>query len=152
MKNRAQLYKFSDGRNFRNRAADEVFNEIYDRKAWNVKTFESVSGEGSSLAQTAALIGQLPPVLKRLGIKSVLDIPCGDFNWMQHVPMPGVHYTGADIVASLVETNRSKYGSEHRRFISVNLLTDALPAAGLIFCRDCLVHFSFRDIQLALQN
>jgi hypothetical protein len=152
MKNRARLYKFSDGRNFRDRAADEVFNEIYDRKAWNVKTFESASGEGSSLAQTAALAAQLPQVLKKLGVKSILDIPCGDFHWMQHVPLPGVHYTGADIVASLAESNRSKYAGEHREFILANLLTDELPAAGLIFCRDCLVHFSFRDIQLALQN
>jgi hypothetical protein len=153
MKNRARLYKFSDGSGFRGKAADEVFNEIHDRKAWNVETFESVSGEGSSLAQTAVLIEELPPVLEKLGVKSILDIPCGDFHWMQHVPVPpDVHYTGADIVASLVENNRSKYAGEHRQFILANLLKDDLPHAGLIFCRDCLVHFSFRDIELALQN
>jgi len=152
MINRARLYKFSDGSGFRGKAAGEVFNEIHDRKAWNIETFESVSGEGSSLVQTASLIEELPPVLIKLGVKSLLDLPCGDFHWMQHVPMPDVHYTGADIVASLVESNCSKYAGEHRQFIFANLLTDELPAVDLIFCRDCLVHFSFRDIELALQN
>lgn len=152
MKNRARLYNFSDGSGFRGKATSEVFNEIHDRKAWNIETFESASGEGSSLVQTAVLIEELPPVLKKLGVKSLLDLPCGDFHWMQHVPMPGVLYTGADIVASLVENNHSKYAGEHRQFILANLLTDELPAEDLIFCRDCLVHFSFRNIELALQN
>ncbi len=152
MKNRAQLYKFSDGRRFHGKLADEVFREIHDHKSWNVETFESVSGEGSSLAQTAVLIEKLPQLLKSLGVNSMLDIPCGDFHWMQHVPLPGVHYAGGDIVQALVQKNQLEYGATNRQFILANLLSDDLPATDLIFCRDCLVHFSFSDIALALQN
>ena len=34
----------------------------------------------------------------------------------------------------------------------LNLINDRLPKVDLIFCRDCLVHFSFADIILALEN
>jgi hypothetical protein len=63
-----------------------------------------------------------------------------------------VQYTGGDIVTELIESNQEKYGRSDRRFIKLNLLTDALPKADLVLCRDCLVHFSYADIFRALRN
>lgn len=39
-----------------------------------------------------------------------------------------------------------------REFRKLDILTDPLPAADLVICRDCLVHFSFKDIARALRN
>jgi hypothetical protein len=38
----------------------------------------------------------------QLGVSSILDIPCGDFNWTQSVNFGSCRYFGADIVEDLV--------------------------------------------------
>lgn len=37
-------------------------------------------------------------MLKKYSIKSILDIPCGDFSWMKKIELDGIEYIGADIV------------------------------------------------------
>jgi hypothetical protein len=68
---------------------------------------------------------------------------------MSRVKIPNVRYLGADIVDSLIERNRSKYGSE---FIKLDLCADSLPRADVVLCRDCLVHLSFENIHRAAEN
>lgn len=130
--------------------AETIFSEIYRKNHWG--SDEPVSGTGSVLEQTEAIIKELPPLLKELGATSILDIPCGDFNWMQQVDLRGIDYIGAEIVQELVQKNKETYESSSVRFEHLNLLQDELPAVDVIFCRDCLVHFSFKDIDRALQN
>lgn len=132
------------------RNTKDVFTDIYRNNRWGNK--ESVSGPGSTLEQTAVLIEQLPQLLKRLEVKSMLDIPCGDFNWMSKVAMPGVQYTGADIVEELVQRNQQNHASPTRQFLHLNLVSTPLPQVDLVFCRDCLVHLSFKDIASAIDN
>lgn len=128
---------------------EEVFATIYHNNAW--KGTESISGTGSDHAQTAEIAAQLPIILRELKANSILDIPCGDFYWMKDVDLDGIHYTGADIVEDLVEQNQS-YASDSRTFTSCDLLADQLPNADVIFCRDCLVHFSNAHVWQALEN
>lgn len=82
----------------------------------------------------------------------MLDIPCGDFNWMRNVNLNGINYVGADIVADLVVANQKSNNSELISFELLNLVEDALPKVDLILSRDCLVHFSYDDIRKALAN
>jgi len=129
----------------------EVFTEIYTRKFWG--NAETVSGTGSTLSQTQTLVKELDSLLKHFQIQSVLDIPCGDFNWMQQVDLTGIRYTGADIVKELIDNNIQKYqNTEHRKFEVLDLLTSPLPAHDLVLVRDCLVHFSIENIHKALGN
>jgi hypothetical protein len=41
----------------------------------------------------------------------LLDIPCGDFNWMKLLNL-GVDYIGADIVGELIAENRRRFGAK----------------------------------------
>ena len=113
---------------------------------------ESLSGSGSTLEQTGELRSQLPGLLNELGVRSVLDAPCGDFNWMQHIVTGIECYTGVDVVPDIIEANQRKYGCPTRQFRIADICQDALPCADLILCRDCLVHFSFADIARAIAN
>lgn len=126
-----------------------VFNTIYQTNAWNGG--ESVSGQGSDLDQTAEVARQLPVILKELGATSMLDLPCGDFYWMRHVDLGDVRYIGGDIVESLVRSNQA-YASKNRSFVHCNLMEDDLPQVDVIFCRDCLVHFSNHHVAVAIEN
>jgi hypothetical protein len=134
----------------RHMKAGEVFTNIFRQNRWG--GFASVSGTGSDLVQTRVLIRELPLLFSDLEVNVVLDIPCGDFHWMKKVDLSGVTYIGADVVGELIERNQELYGRADRRFVCLNLITDRLPCADLVFCRDCLVHLSFRDIQAALKN
>lgn len=113
---------------------------------------ESLSGPGSSLGQTEAIRAQLPPLLRELGVRSLLDAPCGDFNWMKAVAFEVEEYVGVDILFDQIEQNRQRYGGPSRCFLRLDILRDELPAADCILCRDCLVHLSFEDVFRALCN
>ena len=77
-------------------SSKERFREIYLRGTWGGT--ESASGPGSSVEETRVLRRVLPDILRDMSVRSMLDIPCGDFHWMQHVDLSGVDYVGADVV------------------------------------------------------
>jgi hypothetical protein len=129
---------------------EERFARIYQTNLWF--DAESRSGTGSSLDATARLRDSLPPLLRSLNARSLLDVPCGDFNWMSRVDLSGIDYIGGDIVEPIVEANRQRYESPARRFMKVDLTSGSLPRADVILCRDCLVHFSFANIIAAFRT
>ena len=113
---------------------------------------ESVSGAGSGLAATESIRRQLPSLLTKLNVEILLDVPCGDWNWMAHVDLPVQRYIGGDIVPSLISANNTRYGRPDREFKVIDLCVDALPAADLLLCRDALLHFSEADIWRTIAN
>lgn len=135
---------------FRNASTEEIFTHIYLANKWGDE--ESRSGKGSNLAVTESLREALPDMLLQFNINSMLDIPCGDFHWMKEIDLPLTRYQGADIVKPMIEENQVKYGNEKREFLHLDLLRDPLPKVDAIFCRECLVHLSYADIEKALQN
>jgi hypothetical protein len=129
----------------------QVFTDAYQNNHFQGQ--ESVSGPGSNLVQTQIIQQQLPLIIQALGIKTLLDAPCGDYYWMQNVQLDKLDlYIGVDIVNELIDTNQSKYGNPKRQFLSRDITTDSLPKVDLILCRDCLVHLPFQAIFSALEN
>lgn len=127
-----------------------IFENIFKNNAWGSE--ESVSGPGSTLEQTQVIRKVLPKLIRNLKVQSILDIPCGDFNWMKEVDLNSVNYIGADIVDEIIERNKMIYAAPNKTFINYNLKTDKLPKVDLVIIRDCLVHFSYEDIFLAIEN
>lgn len=125
-----------------------VFSEIYRTNHWGDP--ESRSGAGSTISYTAALRDDLPKVLKEIKAKSLLDAPCGDFNWMKEARLDLKEYIGADIVSEIIAENQRKYGNENRRFLVLDITEDNLPQVDVIFCRDVFIHLSFSDVFRAL--
>ena len=113
---------------------------------------ESLSGPGSSLEQTRELRERLPLLLEDLGVRSLLDAPCGDFNWMQHVRLAVDEYVGTDVLDELIADNAWKHAAPQRRFLRADVIRDPLPRVDAILCRDLLPHLSFADIFAALEN
>jgi 2-polyprenyl-3-methyl-5-hydroxy-6-metoxy-1,4-benzoquinol methylase len=137
-------------RKIKGRPVEEVFTFIFNKRIW--KSSESVSGQGSELGSVSQLIDQLPHVFKQLNIKKMLDIPCGDFNWMRNTDLTDIDYTGADIVHQLVENNKVNYQHSQWKFRQMNIVTDNIEAYDLVFCRDCLVHFDNELVLKTLEN
>lgn len=129
---------------------NEIFTEIFKEKKW--KCTESASGAGSTIGWTKNLRAGLPILLKGLGIKTFLDVPCGDFNWAQKIKWGDIRYTGGDIVRELIEKNIELYEDEMTSFLQIDLSKDSLPKADLILVRDCLMHMSVQDAGKCLKN
>lgn len=125
----------------------QVFEKIHSTNLWGSR--DSVSGPGSELESTARLRQMLPRFLSDLGIRTLLDIPCGDFQWLSETALPVERYIGADIVEDVVRRNRELYD---REFVRLDLCSDPLPRADLVLCRDCLVHLSNQNIFRAVNN
>jgi SAM-dependent methyltransferase len=132
------------------RSREGVFSQIYAEKAWGSE--ESGSGTGSELRATENIRAMLPEILKSVGARAMLDAPCGDWNWMQHVPLPVERYYGADIVPAVIAENRRTFSRPGVHFLVADITKDPLPKVDLVLCRDCLVHLSYADIRAALSN
>lgn len=128
----------------------EIFTLIYQQNLWQSE--ETASGKESSLEHTEVLLHILPQVFDLLEVKSILDIPCGDFYWMQYMPLDGIDYQGADIVSELVQKNQTRFGSHACHFSELDLTHDDLPAADLLLVRDCFPFMSLLQIHRCLKN
>jgi len=150
----ARAYRASQAvrRTLQNRflSMDSVFSEIHRKNKWG--NGESVSGAGSTLEATEMIRAQLPPLFKELNLRSLLDAPCGDYNWMRETPLELDSYFGMDIVPAIVARNTQLYTRDGVRFLKGNLVEDALPRVDVILCRDCFNHLSFAAIAAALRN
>jgi hypothetical protein len=128
----------------------EIFTSYARLNKWGDK--DSLSGKGSNLETTAQLRAILPALLKELGANSLLDVPCGDFFWMQHVDLTGIDYLGGDIVPDLVKASAQAHTRPGIAFQVVDLISGPVPMADVILVRDCLVHLSNAHVQRALAN
>ena len=129
----------------------ERFAKIYEQGLW--KTEESLSGAGSDLSFTANIREELPALVKRHGFERIVDVGCGDNNWINLIrEQLSVEYTGLDIVPSVIAKNRELYADEKTRFEVADAVQDPLPACDLIMARDVIFHLSFADIDGLLEN
>jgi hypothetical protein len=134
----------------KSREMRRIFSAIHAAKDWG--DCESISGPGSTRDRAATFLPDLIALVRSLRVATLLDAPCGDFNWAQPLADCVQRYIGIDVVPALIRTNRRRWSSPNRQFFCRDLVRQRLPAADLVLCRDALVHLSQRDIFSALAN
>ena len=94
----------------------------------------------------------LDTVVGIYGIRSINDVPCGDFNWMPSLLTrhPDIQYHGYDIVPDIVDQNRRRYPRYH--FTELDLTKQVPLPADLVFCKDLLNHLVNFDVARALRS
>ena len=131
--------------------SEAAFSHIYTNNGWGSE--ETRSGFGSTLEYTAPLRKSLEELLRRLHVRTFLDAPCGDFNWMRHVQLPpDAKYIGSDIVRPLITNLQARYGDSRYQFVVTDIVRGHLPAADLWLCRDVLFHLPTNEIVATLRN
>jgi len=130
----------------------DLFTIVFKDNRWGNE--ESVSGAGSALSSPSVLesVKALDEVIRRFGIRSINDVPCGDFYWIPLIlgRFPKVEYHGFDIVSDLIKWNRERFPDYD--FQVADITQDTLPQVDLIFCKDLFLHLYQRDIVHALRN
>lgn len=118
-------------------AVTEKFTEIFETNHW--KSDQSASGTGSSEGATRELIPQLLSLIERRGFQTMVDAPCGDFNWQAPVAQ-AIDYQGFDVVPGVVAAAQARSSLP---FAVADITSQTLPTADVIHCRDCLVHLTY---------
>ena len=130
-----------------------IFFLIYKSNHWRsykkpLKN-ESVSGLGSDLYITKKLILDLNNFILSNNIKSILDIGCGDFNWMKHIVNKNlsINYLGIDIVEDIINENNKLYSSSKVNFKCDDVLNYKFSFKyDLVLFRDFFIHIKNKDI------
>jgi SAM-dependent methyltransferase len=113
-----------------------------NRKFWNER-YNSLPalGSGPGSRAYAAWIKRrlIADWVAARGVRSILDLGCGDMYWMAGVPMDGVAYTGVDISDVIVARNRAQL--PQFEFLLHDIAAAPLQrSADLVLCFDVLIH------------
>ena len=104
---------------------------------------ETKCGYGSTLRATENARAWLQTIIKEYNVKTFLDAPCGDLNWIRHMDWTGVQYLGIDLEPEYLPDFATRAG---------DLLKMKLPDADMMLCRDFLQHLTTKDILLFFAN
>jgi len=117
------------------------------------KGSESVSGYGSGVDYTRNLRNQLKSIIRDYEVSSILDIACGDCNWIKEFfNQDGLKYVGIDIVKPLIARNESLFRSHQVKFLNLDVTNSEIPFADLVICRDLLFHLPNKEILKVLRK
>lgn len=140
----SKLFKYSFSKKQSNGA-----HNIYKRNL-NLN-IESVSGFGSSKNAAKDIIHHLPIIINKFKIETIIDVPCGDWNWMKEIDLSSVTYLGLDIIDDLIKENNKKYSKENVSFKKFNAIINQIDYADLIISRDFLFHLSWDNANIFLK-
>jgi len=146
----AKIHQYKVNKAIKDRNVEDRFSKIYENGIWFANK-ESASGSGSTLGVTMQVRMWLPELIKKYNIETLVDVGCGDFNWMKEVDL-GCGYIGTDIVKSVIEENIKHHQKENVTFIHSNAIEDKIPDGDIVLCRDVLFHLSYEDGKKLIEN
>lgn len=129
-----------------------AFDNIYEKGVWaRGPNGKGTSGSGSTVAITSDYRRFLQEFIKSKKIKSVVDAGCGDWEFSSAVDWNHARYLGVDISATLIADVKKKYESKTVKF-KVGDVTESLPPADLLICKDVLQHLPVKLIKKFIRN
>ncbi len=139
-------------RKFADKTVAETFGEIYAQNVWGGAKGEFYSGEGSTEKYSAKYAAAIKKFIAENDVRNAVDLGCGDFRVASKFVSGAFHYTGCDVVPTLVEYLNDKYGDENVEFRCVNIVEDELPNGDLCLIRQVLQHLSNAEIESILKK
>jgi hypothetical protein len=111
---------------------------------------ETRCGLGSTLRFTVELREALPKLFCKYNVRSLLDAPCGDFNWMAQTDLSGIEYIGCDYDPANIRIARSR--APQFIFCDTDIVHGDLPNCDMILCRDFFQHVPYRAAAITIDN
>lgn len=129
----------------------DTFDAIYRDGVWG-KDEEGLgySGPGSTAYATRMYRAFLEGFLSTGAVRSVVDAGCGDWTFSRDVAWPPIQYRGYDASAVAI-AKASRYAGMARSF-EVADITQPLPSADLLLCKDVLQHLPNAMVQAFIEN
>ena len=110
------------------------------------------SGSGSAPEYAVPYAEAVNAFVERNGIRTIVDLGCGDFSVGRLLARPGVRYLGVDVVDEVVSRNRERFGSAEIEFVCLDATADVLPEGDVCLLRQVLQHLSNAEILAVLER
>lgn len=109
------------------------------------------SGPGSRLRVNGKLIEFLKKAIGDQQIGSIIDVGCGDLQWMSGIITNIESYTGIDCVPAIIEQNKTKF--PQHTFLTLDITSQDIPCTtfDMLICKD-LFHHLINHHELLLQK
>jgi 2-polyprenyl-3-methyl-5-hydroxy-6-metoxy-1,4-benzoquinol methylase len=125
----------------------DTFNEIYRDRMWG-----EGSGTGSAEKFALAYADIVVSFARKHGIKTVVDVGCGDFRVGRKLADSGLYYIGVDVVAEIIRSHKRRFEAKEVSFECLDVTVERPPAADLCLIRQVLQHLSNAEILKLLNN
>ncbi len=123
------------------------------RKSTSAKsTVKPSATKRAKKSPVVPMVGYLPGILSQFGVKKLLDVQCGTFDWLEEAKLGTTHYVGMDRRPDLVGQNAERYAKKTVSFEVGDMCHDPLPKADLVMCRGAFAHMTFAEILAFLRN
>jgi SAM-dependent methyltransferase len=133
--------------------ASAVFQKIYAEHEWGHDDTDGYySGMGSGPIPARAYADNMRQYIEREGIRSIVDLGCGDYRVASLLVSDLVQYVGVDVVEDVIAANRQRYGRPNVRFECLDITRDPLPTGDLCLIREVFQHLSNREILSVLSK
>jgi len=126
---------------------DEAIESLYDELR-----AEQGDTSGMLLPPAKSLQHELAHLFTRLNIHSLVEIACGHCLWLTNSEPSLLQYTGLDLIPSLAEQNRRRFGRHGWNFEVRDVVVDGIPRADAVLCRDWLEYLPIANIGSALHH
>lgn len=127
------------------------FEAIYQNATWGRD--ETRSGSGARLVEVGNLVETLPGFFAETGIGSLVDIGCGETNWIGGLSAHLDLYIGVDIAPSAIQEARLRRPDRPNQLVvEGDGFVDPLPRVDAILCKDVLTHYPLADALAALRH
>lgn len=127
------------------------FEAIYRHATWGQD--ETRSGSGARRREVVNLVEALPIFFAEAGIGSLVDIGCGETNWIGGLSAHLNLYIGVDIAPSAIQEARLRRPDRPNHFVlDGDGFVDPLPRVDAILCKDVLTHYPLADVLAALRH
>jgi SAM-dependent methyltransferase len=100
-----------------------------------------VSGEGSLPIHTKGYIKFIQKFIAKHKVKSVVDLGCGDWQFTRYIDWGITHYSGIDVVSTVIDDNNKQFSSSNIEFLLSSGNPAELPNADLLIAKDVLQHW-----------
>jgi hypothetical protein len=140
------------------RSTREVFTHIYAENVWGrglkcpEAGYDLYSGPGSEAGAAQLYVDCVKAFIVANGIRSVVDLGCGDFRVGSKIATNEIDYIGADIVEFVVHANEERFGGSRVRFVCLDIIEDDLPGGELCLIREVLQHLSNVQIEKIIKK
>lgn len=133
---------------------EKIFSEILNSKFWSAG--ETICGSGSKKENTHSVVSFLDEFIEEKKITSILDLGCGDLNWIGESIKNLKRYIGVDLGFEMLEKNGDNFPNFkfHKKDI-LSFMSEFNEKNGqieVIICRDVLVHLDIEYVKSFLQE
>jgi SAM-dependent methyltransferase len=131
----------------------DVFKNIIEQGKWQLNG-GSLCGPGSDIENARGAFTAVMQCLRMFKPQTILDLACGDGNWIHHFITNDVfiHYHGIDYVDANLATFRKLIGNKTATLQQGDISTIDLPKADMVILRDTLIHMPYEHGTRIIEN